>query len=160
MDPELDRLFVALALVPEFEKRFGALTRRVIDYVVDAPNTGRTSLSEASKPEKTIVGTKLQTYAQLEFDWPDGTTLDCTVAGIEFDVKGTIGSNWMIPEEAVDGLCLLVRVDDAAHRFHVGLLHTSLDHLNPGMNKDRKRSVNAMGRAATRRLVQDGLIPG
>jgi hypothetical protein len=80
------------------------------------------------------------------------------VAGVEVDVKNTIGSNWMIPPEAVDRLCLLTQIDEESARFSVGLIRAREEQLGKE-NQDKKRSVTKQGRESIRWIVRDAVLP-
>ena len=47
--------------------RFGAAIRRSLDEVVDGQRTGRYSIDELSKVEKTYIGTKVEILVRAEF---------------------------------------------------------------------------------------------
>ena len=107
-------LLVAAGGTELFEEKLRSFFRSAIDEVVDTARTGRFFLSELAKTEKTYLGTK---FEMLLRDWlqvPWGVTLDLLIGGEEVDVKSTtIGkSGWMIPREAIDQLCILLRVDE------------------------------------------------
>ncbi len=145
-DAQLDTIQQYLNSIPDFNERMGQVVRQAIDYAIDECNTGRQDFSSLAKPEKAIVGVKVESYARASFNWPVGDTLDFIIGGIQFDCKMTIGSNWMIPTEAVNQICLLVQADVSANTFNVGLLRTTLDRLTSGTNQDKKRSVSAAGK--------------
>lgn len=159
MDEEILELRAKLLAIPDFEQRFSSIIRKAIDYVIDAENTGRTSLSQASKPEKTIFGTKIETYAQIEFGWPSDQKLDFKIDGIAFDAKATVGNTWMIPTEAFDAICLLIRISEALGTFEVGLLRALGTNLTKGANKDQKKSVSAGGKSNILWLIHNMDIP-
>lgn len=70
------------------------------------------------------------------------------------DIKCTIGKNWSIPSEAMNEICLVVRIDERQSQFWAGLVLITHDKLNPGKNKDGKRTLNRHGRNSIKWLVQ------
>ena len=82
--------------------RFAGAIRRSLDEVLDGQRTGRYSLDQLSKVEKTYVGTKVEIIVQAEFGLQRGHRMDYLVAGEEVDAKWSMRSGgWMIPVEAV-----------------------------------------------------------
>ena len=93
--------------------RFGAAIRRSLDEVVDGQRTGRYSIDELSKVEKTYIGTKVEILVQAEFGLQEGLRMDYSVAGHEVDAKWSKNhGGWMIPREAIGELCLCLTADD------------------------------------------------
>lgn len=162
MDSQLTRLNAYLQQIPDLEARYRTLINKALHYVIDRENTGREHFHEVSKVEKTIVGMKIEKYAEHAFGWERGVKLDHYIAELEteFDSKVTIGSNWMIPREAVGEICLLIRVDVSRRRFHVGLIRADEAHLTSGSNQDKKRSISALGKQQIEWLIESAtLIP-
>lgn len=151
-DPEFERVFSTLAGRPDFVGEVGSAIRQGIDDVLDGARTGRFDLfgTDVNKNERTHVGTRIEILVISSLGVKRGKTLDMVVAGIEVDIKTTIGGGWMIPREAVNGLCLLIESNDRTSTFGVGLLRTSADNLTPGSNQDAKRSVSAAGKERIR----------
>lgn len=81
------------------------------------------------------------------------------IAGVEVDVKFTLNRNWMIPMEAVDQLCLLVKADDRRSTFSAYVGRMSGHILNAGANRDRKRSLIAGEIKQLRVLAADAPLP-
>ena len=114
--------------------RVGDVLRRAFDEVLDGQRTGRFLYEELANSEKTYVGTKVEILLREEFRLargPEPKRLDFAIAGVGVDCKYTQDSSWMIPLEAVDELCLLVRASDATARFSLGLLRLNVTR-NPG----------------------------
>ena len=74
--------------------------RTAIDEVIDARRTGRFTLAETVKTEKTYLGTKIEILLRAYLDFPTGQILDLSIGGIEMDIKNTTGQNWTLPPEA------------------------------------------------------------
>jgi hypothetical protein len=137
-----------------------ALTlRRALDEVVDGMRTGRWSIDNLEKTEKTYIGTKVEILFKFDFEIPDGSTLDTRIHGAEVDIKCTVLNNWMIPREAVNRLCLLVRIDEAQSRFAIGVIRATDAVLTAGGNRDGKRTLSAAGKSAIRWIVETGELP-
>lgn len=105
--------------------------------------------------EKTYFGVKFEKEFVQALDLPrkigkknnpHNLPLDTRIDDIDIDIKCTIGSNWMIPREALGHWCILVKVDLAASTFDFGVLQMTPDVLRSGANQDKKLSVSAEGK--------------
>lgn len=105
--------------------------------------------------EKTYIGTKVEILFRDYLRVRKGTVLDLIVDGEEVDVKFTIGSNWMIPQEAMGHLCALLTGSDDNGTCSLGLIRISDQALNSGANRDGKRSISAAGRQQIQWLLKD-----
>jgi hypothetical protein len=130
----------------------GSMLRKCIDVVIDTPVTSRCDYEDLDKTEKTYLGTRVERNLRSLLGFPKGK-LDLRIGTQDVDIKFTVGSNWMIPTEAVDQICILVAADEAQARCYFGLLKTRLVYLSASSNKDRKRSVSAAGFTHIRWLV-------
>lgn len=123
---------------------FPQMIRRAIDEVIDTPRTKRLKLDQLEKTEKTYLGTKIEIFLRDLLGLPKGL-LDLVVDGLDVDIKNTVGSNWMIPTEAVDKPCILVMSDELLALCQLGIIVAHPAYLTPGSNKDKKRSIAAAG---------------
>mmetsp|Transcript_23296 Transcript_23296/g.40342 ORF Transcript_23296/g.40342 Transcript_23296/m.40342 type:complete len:297 (-) Transcript_23296:2320-3210(-) len=123
---------------------FSNMLRQCIDDVIMTPKTGRRSYDELEKTEKTYIGTRVEIELRALLDLPRGR-LDTRLQGHDVDIKNTMGSNWMIPTEAVDHPCILVAADEVRATCYLGLIVARTDYLTTGQNKDAKKSVSATG---------------
>lgn len=141
----------------KFEEKLRSFFRSAIDEVIDTARTGRYFLSDLEKTEKTYLGTKFEILLRDWLQVPRGVVLDLLIGGEEVDVKSTTGggSGWMIPPEAIDRLCILLRVNEDASTCAVGLVRTRSAYLTAGQNRDAKKTISAAGRANIWWLVQD-----
>lgn len=155
-DAELRKVYQSLIEIKDFGEKVALAIRHAIDEVVAGRYTGRFSIDQIDKTEKTYIGTKVQHMIQHYLNIPYGNKLDTIIADIEVDIKFTIGQTWTIPSEALGEICLLVTANDKKSIFHVGLLRTSDDVLNPGKNRDGKRGISAAGKKKILWLVQNG----
>lgn len=137
---------------------FGPLLRQCVDDVIMTPKTGRRSYDELEKTEKTYIGTRVEIELRAMLRLPKGR-LDTVIRGHDVDIKNTMGSNWMIPTEAVDHPCILVAADETRARCYLGLFVARPGYLTAGQNKDAKKSVSAQGFANIFWLLQDQPYP-
>jgi len=108
--------------------------------VIDGLRTGRWSVAELEKTEKTYIGTKVEILFRFDLELERGQKLDVRINGEEVDIKCTVRTSWMIPREAFGEICLLVRIDDKRSKFWIGLVRTNEVLLN-SENQDRKKSL-------------------
>ena len=140
-----------------FEERLRSFFRSAIDEVIDTARTGRFLLGELEKTEKTYLGTKFEILLRDWLQVPHGVVLDLMIGGEEVDVKSTIGGKfgWMIPPEAIDRLCILLRVNELTSVCAVGLCRARPDYLTTGLNRDKKATLSAAGRSNIWWMVRD-----
>lgn len=136
----------------------GVALRKAFDEVIDGPRTGRYSVSQLEKTEKTYIGTKVEIVLRDELELERGQLLDNLICGHEVDTKFSLSGGWMIPREAVGEICLLVKSADAG-QFSMGVLRTSNDVLTNGSNQDGKRSVSSAGKLLVTWLFNDHPMP-
>ncbi|MVO15734.1 NaeI family type II restriction endonuclease [Parasedimentitalea huanghaiensis] len=127
-----------------FADDFPAMLRTCIDDVIMTPKTGRRSYEELEKTEKTYIGTRVEIELRALLRLKRGK-LDTVILDHDVDIKNTMGSNWMIPTEAVNQVCMLVAADEVRARCYLGLIVAKHDYLTAGQNKDAKRSISAYG---------------
>ena len=160
MDPSLARAVNWFRSESRMAERFGAAIRQSFDEVLDGQRTGRYSLTQLSKVEKTYIGTKVEIVIQAEFGLQRGNRMDYLVDDQEVDAKWSIKSRgWMIPTEAVGELCLCMTADDDRSTFSVGIVRADEANLRTSANKDKKRRFNDDGIAAMAWLVNSGKLP-
>lgn len=128
----------------ELERTFPQMLRDCIDAVIMTAKTGRRSYEELEKTEKTYIGTRVEIELRALLGLRKGR-LDTEILGQDVDIKNTMGSNWMIPTEAVDQPCILVAADEARALCYLGLIVARPAYLTVGKNKDAKRSISAEG---------------
>lgn len=160
LDPSLARAVDWFRSQPRMVERFGSAIRQSFDEVFDGQRTGRYSLSQLSKVEKTYIGTKVEIVIQAEFGLERGDRMDYLVDGEEVDAKWSIKSRgWMIPTEAVGELCLCMTANDDRSTFSVGIVRADEANLRTSTNKDQKRRFNDEGIAAMAWLANPGNLP-
>lgn len=119
---------------------------KAIIELIDPVRTGRKSLAELEKTEKTYIGTKVEIIVRYHLGVKRGSFMDCEIGGTEFDVKCTVGNNWMIPQEAINHFCLLVKIDWENRRICMGTFEAKQEYLTNGKNKDQKHSISKVGK--------------
>ena len=150
-------LFKAVDGREVFYEKLRSFFRSAIDEVIDTARTGRFFLSDLEKTEKTYLGTKFEIHRSDWLGVPKGVVLDLQIGGREVDVKSTTGggSGWMIPPEAIDQLCVLLRVNEVDSTCAVGIVRARPAYLRASKNRDAKTSFSAAGRANIWWLAQD-----
>lgn len=153
---ELD-LLAAVGGYEAFEEKLRSFFRSAIDEVIDTARTARFFLSDLEKTEKTYLGTKFEILLRDWLQVPKGVVLDLKIGGREVDVKSTTGgaSGWMIPPEAIDQFCVLLRVNELQAKCAVGLVRARPAYLRGSVNRDAKTSFSAAGRINIWWLVSD-----
>lgn len=137
---------------------FAVMLRQCIDDVIMTPKTGRRSYDELEKTEKTYIGTRVEIELRAMLRLPKGK-LDTVILGRDVDIKHTMGSNWMIPTEAIGQPCMLVGADEARARCYLGLIVARPDYLSRSQNRDAKKSVSAAGFAHILWILRDHPYP-
>lgn len=138
------------------EEKLRGFFRAAIDEVIDTARSGRFYFTELEKTEKTYLGTKFEILLRDWLKVPRGVRLDLLIGGREVDVKSTtVKSGWMIPPEAVDQFCILLRVNEHDAKCAVGLIRARADYLTAGKNRDSKKSISALSRNHIWWLVSD-----
>lgn len=150
-------LLLAVGGEDAFAEKLRSFFRSAIDEVIDTARTGRYFLSDLEKTEKTYLGTKFEILLRDWLQVPKGVVLDLEIGGREVDVKSTTGgaSGWMIPPEAIDQFCILLRVNEVQAKCAVGLVKARPAYLRGSVNRDSKTSFSAAGRDHIWWLVSD-----
>lgn len=140
-----------------FEEKLRSFFRSAIDEVIDTARTGRYFFKELEKTEKTYLGTKFEILLRDWLQVPRGILLDLLIGEREVDVKSTTGggSGWMIPPEALDQFCILLRVNESLAKCAVGIARARPAYLRAGENRDQKTSFSAAGTLNIWWLVSD-----
>jgi len=137
---------------------FESAIRQAIDEVIDGPRTGRWSVAQLEKTEKTYIGTKIEIVVRTALGLERRGPLDTWIADVPVDIKWSFKSRWQIPHEAISQICLLLGTNAKVTRFSVGLLRCELQFLNAGQNQDGKRTISLAGRKAMRWVVRNAPI--
>lgn len=143
------------------QRNFPLLVRDAVDFVLDSVRTARTQVAELDNVEKTFIGLKLEHFVRDMLDVPKGVR-DLVVAGMDVDIKNTVGSNWSIPQETYRSSepCLLMAINDKNCTCSLGLIVAKLEYLHGGVgNRDTKRGVSTSGFANILWLVAEQPFP-
>lgn len=159
LSPIADAIVASGGGYVEFAQRVPEIFRQAIDEVIDAPRTGRYTIEETEKTEKTYLGTKVEILLRNYLKLPKGKILDLSVGGIEVDIKNTMGRAWTIPLESLGHPALLLRSSEKSARCDVGLILIKDEYLNPGLNRDSKRTISASGAANIWWLIHNAVYP-
>lgn len=148
----LNRIVNVLLLAASSEQRLqtvvGQIIRDCVDRVIQTPKTGRRLYTDLQNSEKTYIGTAVEIELRSQLGLERGPHLDLAIAGYDVDVKFAQGYSWMIPPEAVDMPCILVSANDEQALFSFGAIVARQDYLNPGANRDQKKTIQAKHRAS------------
>ena len=158
-DLEFHSVLTKIQEIEHLEERSRWIIRDAIDDVIRGDRTGRYSIAQLTKQEKAHIGTQIEISLVREFfDLRQGQVLDTTVSGVEVDIKHTIGSNWMIPEEAIRHICLLVKTSEENRCFSIGLIRAQREDLG-APNRDRKRGLTSSAREQIAWILRDSQFP-
>lgn len=138
---------------------FAKQTRQALDEVIDGPRTGRWTIDQLSKTEKTYVGTKVEILVRAALGVAFGTRSDCVINGIETDIKWSMhDAGWMIGPENVGEVCLGICTNSDQTTFSVCLFVPTKERLRKGANRDAKLSLSTAGREHILWLVEKELF--
>lgn len=155
VDPRLEKVEAALRNITNFDQKILNGVARAIDEVVDPVRSARWEISDLDQPEKTVFGIRVENVLRMDLELRRSSKLDLNIAGEDVDVKFTIGTNWSIPPEALDEICLVAQFKEQGHLVSAGLVRATDDALNPGKNRDAKRGLSLVGKSRIRWLVKD-----
>jgi hypothetical protein len=114
------------------------LIRTAVDQVLDGPKTGRWSLDQLQKTEKTHIGTRIEILASAQLGLRPGMTQDAQLDGREFDIKWSLSSSWMVAPENIDELCVGIGGHGGFATFGVCIFVAYEEYLG-SPNRDGKR---------------------
>ena len=143
--PIVDSILEQAGGFDAFAEHIPQLIRQAIDEVIDTPRTNRFVLRDTEKTEKTYLGTKIEVLFRAHLNLTKGRNLDLSVRGAEVDIKNTMGGNWAIPLEAVGHPCVLIQENEKTALCSIGVIIANGAYLNPGSNRDGKRTISAAG---------------
>jgi hypothetical protein len=141
--------------------RIARVLRRTYDMLLDGQHTGRYRWDQLYKTEKTHFGTLVEINLQREFKFDDGTTMDFAIRGIDVDCKYSQDrAEWMIPPEAVGQVILGLWASDDQGKWSLGVVRADDQLLTSSRgNRDLKRRLSAVGKAAVTWLFHDRELP-
>lgn len=141
LKPIFDALVCADTTSPITEQ-FSELCRVAVDYVLDPIRTGRTTIHELDKNEKSFIGLKIEHAIIDHFGFPRGVKYDMRVGEAEVDIKNSIATGWAIPRETYtyEGVCLIAAFDESKWKSWLGLMKCRDEYLGK-KNQDAKRGI-------------------
>ncbi|GAA2173471.1 hypothetical protein GCM10009784_07890 [Arthrobacter parietis] len=129
--------------------------RSTFDQLYDGQHTGRYSVEQLFKTEKTHFGTLIEINLQRELNLADGSVLDFMIAGYEVDCKYSHTGAWMLPIESFDQVVLVTQANDRRSVWSAGVVRASQENRRVGENRDRKTGLNVRGRSEIVWLFKD-----
>lgn len=130
------------------------IVKAVIE-LIDPVRSSRRDVKDLEKTEKTYIGTKVEIILRYKLAVQKGKVQDCEIDGTEFDIKCTVGKNWMVPREAVGHYCLVVKIDWEARKISIGTFLAEQTHLSAGQNQDQKRTISKSGKMTIKWVYVD-----
>ncbi|MGK4593723.1 NaeI family type II restriction endonuclease [Amycolatopsis sp. w19] len=159
-DPALDALEAKFRTMDPDGRRMAACLRRVLDQQLDGGHTGRFQWTQLSKAEKGATGTLVALSVGKEFGLGSGDVAEFELDGVEFAVRYSVRpSGWLIPREAVDGICLLITADDRTSVWSAGLVRPRQNMLLGNVQRDRKAPLSKGSLEEVRWLQRDAALP-
>lgn len=153
---EVARLLLAL---DQDGSRMAQVFRTTFDQLYDGQHTGRYAVEQLFKTEKTHFGTLIEINLQRELLLADGEVLDFRIAGHEVDCKYSHTGQWMLPMESFDQIVLVTMANDRTATWSAGLVRVTEENRRTSENRDRKTSLNAVGRSRIQWLFRDASMP-
>lgn len=150
-----------VAVAAEFRRldpdgsRTAKVFRSTFDQLYDGQHTGRYSVEQLFKTEKTHFGTLIEINLQREFKLRDGSVLDFNIAGFEVDCKYSHTGAWMLPIESFDQIVLVAQADDRKSVWSVGVVRATEENRRTSENRDKKTGLNVLGRSRITWVFKD-----
>jgi len=129
--------------------------RSTFDQLYDGQRTGRYSVDQLFKTEKTHFGTLIEINLQRELRFEDGDVLDFKIAGLEVDCKYSHTGAWMLPIESFQRLILVAQADDRRSVWSAGVVRVTEENRRTSENRDKKTGLNAHGRSQIAWIFKD-----
>lgn len=161
-DPELWQVVDTIAKADPDGSRAARVFRDTFDQLYDGEHTGRYSVTQLYKTEKTHFGTLIEINLRREFRdiISDGDKMDYRIAGHDIDCKFSFSDGgWMLPPECFGLLLLVGTADDGQAQWSLGVVRASDDNRRESANRDGKTSLNSTGRDAIFWLQRDAAMP-
>ncbi|MDI9979348.1 NaeI family type II restriction endonuclease [Rhodococcus sp. IEGM 1307] len=159
-DPEMDAVADGLLRNDPDGARWAAVVRHTYDMIYNGAETGRYRWDQLMKTEKTHFGTLFEINAQREFEFEGGDQTDYRIAGHQVDAKWSQKEgSWMLPPEVFGRLALVATGNDERAIWSLGLVRVRQEYRLEGANRDKKTTLNALGRSSVRWLWKDAAMP-
>ncbi|MEU4430280.1 NaeI family type II restriction endonuclease [Nocardia rhamnosiphila] len=159
-DPALDEVETAIRQMDPDGSRWAAVIRHTYDSIYNGAETGRFRWAQLMKTERTHFGTVFEIYAQREFKFLGGDTTDYRIAGHQVDAKWSqTDGGWMLPPEVFGEIALVATGSDIEAEFSLGLVRVRDEYLRESVNRDKKSSLNTLGRRSIRWIWKNRSFP-
>ena len=142
--------------------KIARVLRRTYDMLLDGQHTGRYRWDQLSKTEKTHFGTLAEINLQRAFGFADGKAMDFAIRGVDVDCKFSQNpGDWMIPPEAAGQHHSRPVGQRRRGLWSAGLIRATDEVLTSRRgNRDLKRCLSPLGKAAVTWLFQDNAATG
>jgi hypothetical protein len=158
VDPELEAVYTWLA-EPDRVSKAAQAVRYGLDDVINGPQTGRFCLDQLDPVEKAYVGYRVEFRYLAALSLAKDAPLDTVISGVRADVKwSTNRFGWMIPNEAVSQVCVLISACDHSSQLRYGVVRPKAEWLTKP-NRDQKRSIKAGFRDQILWICNPGPLP-
>lgn len=154
-DPGVAAVVAELSRLDPGGSRMAKVFRSTFDQLYDGQRTGRYSVEQLFKTEKTHFGTLIEINLQRELKFADGDVLDFKIAGLEVDCKYSHTGAWMLPMESFEQLILVTQADDQRSVWSAGVVRVTEENRRTSENRDKKTGLNAHGRSQITWLFKD-----
>jgi hypothetical protein len=154
-DPDVAAVVAELRRLDPDGSRMAKVFRSTFDQLYDGQRTGRFSVAQLFKTEKTHFGTLIEINLQREFKFGDGDVLDFKIVGLEVDCKYSHTGAWMLPMESFEQLVLVTQADDQRSVWSAGVVRVTAENRRTSENRDKKTGLNAHGRSQITWLFKD-----
>nr|WP_051357438.1 NaeI family type II restriction endonuclease [Segniliparus rugosus] len=154
-DPGVSEVVAELLRLDPDGSRMAQVFRATFDQLYDGQRTGRYSVEQLFKTEKTHFGTLIEINLQRELKLGDGDVLDFRIAGHEVDCKYSHTGDWMLPRESFEQIVLVAQANDQQSRWSAGVVRATEENRRASENRDRKTGLNAHGRSQITWLFKD-----
>lgn len=154
-DPAVVAVAAELRRLDPDGSRMAKVFRSTFDQLYDGQHTGRYSVEQLFKTEKTHFGTLIEINLQREFKIPDGCVLDFMIAGFEVDCKYSHTGAWMLPIESFEQIVLVTQADDRKSVWSAGVVRATQERRRTSENRDKKTGLNALGRTQITWVFKD-----
>ncbi len=135
--------------------RMAKVFRETFDQLYDGQHTGRYSVDQLFKTEKTHFGTLIEISLQRELNFEDGDVLDFKIADLEVDCKYSHTGAWMLPIESFEQIVLVTQANDQKSVWSAGVVRVTVENRRTSENRDKKTGLNAHGRSQITWLFND-----
>lgn len=154
-DPGVSEVMAEIRRLDPDGSRMAKVFRATFDQLYDGQHTGRYSIDQLFKTEKTHFGTLIEINLQRELQFDDGELLDFRIAGHEVDCKYSHTGAWMLPMESFEQIVLVTQANDQKSVWSAGVVRVTEANRRTSENRDRKTGLNAHGRSQITWLFKD-----